>query len=280
MAGYEYYIRDDIAPSALGRMKLTDIRRYHVSGFVADQTKAGRGTVTVRGLVTLLGTVFASAVKDELISTNPARDVDRPRLDPDDLKPWEPEVVRVFLDRCSKHRLGALFEVAVLTGLRRGEITGLRWVDVDLVARKAVVRRNRVTVNGRVQEQKTKTKAGLRTWHCQTSLSRRCCPGSSGRPGGRGSSGGMAERGSRLHHGRRPGTRSGLHHAAIPEAPEGAWRGAIPAQLPWPEALCRVADAGLWVLTSPWCPNSSGTHRLRSPLTCTGTWSARLHQTR
>ena len=35
-------------------MKLTDIRRYHVKEFVADQTKAGRGAVTVRRLVTLL----------------------------------------------------------------------------------------------------------------------------------------------------------------------------------------------------------------------------------
>jgi integrase len=59
---------------------------------------------------------------------------------------------------------GALFEVAVLTGLRRGEITGLRWSDVGLTARKVIVRRNRVTVHGRVVEQNTpKTKAGLRT---------------------------------------------------------------------------------------------------------------------
>lgn len=72
--------------------------------------------------------------------------------------------MRVFLDRCAQNRLGALFEVAVLTGLRRGEITGLRWSDVDLAARKVAVRRNRVTVNGRVVEQNApKTKAGLRT---------------------------------------------------------------------------------------------------------------------
>ena len=55
MAGYEYYVTEDIAPSALGRMKLTDIRRYHVQDFVNDQTKAGRGTITIRRLVTLLG---------------------------------------------------------------------------------------------------------------------------------------------------------------------------------------------------------------------------------
>ena len=80
-------------------MKLTDIRRYHVSEFVDDQTKARRGTVTVQRLVTLLGTIFASAVKDELIPTNPARGADRPMLDRDRVKPWEPEQVRTFLER-------------------------------------------------------------------------------------------------------------------------------------------------------------------------------------
>jgi integrase len=164
MASYGHYITDDIAPSALGRMKLTDIRRFHVSEFVSDQAKAGRGAETVRKIATLLGTIFASALKDELISTNPARGVEKPKQDRDGVDPWEPDEVRIFLGRCARHRLGALFEVAVLTGLRRGEITGLRWSDVDLVARKIVVRRNRVTVNGRVQEQKNpKTKAGLRT---------------------------------------------------------------------------------------------------------------------
>ena len=77
--------------------------------------------------------------------------------------PGEPEEVRVFLDRCAQHGLGALFEVAILTGLRRGEITGLHWDDVGPGARKIAVRRNRVTANGRVLEQTTtKTKAGLR----------------------------------------------------------------------------------------------------------------------
>jgi integrase len=131
LAGYEYYVTEDIAPSALGRMRLTDIRRLNITEFVADQTKAGRGTVTVRRLVTLLGTIFASAVKDELISANPARGVDKPRLDGEAVKFWEPDQVRAFLGRCAQHRLGALFEVAVLTGLRRGEICGLRWSECE-----------------------------------------------------------------------------------------------------------------------------------------------------
>lgn len=163
-AGYGRYIAIDIAPSALGAMKLTDIRRYHVVAFITELTDAGRGAVTVRRIVSVLQTILGTAVRDELISTNPAQGVGKPKLDDSKVRPWEPDQVRTFLDRCAQHRLGSLFEVTVLTGLRRGEITGLRWGDVDLATRKVVVRRNRVIVNGRpVEQDATKTQAGLRT---------------------------------------------------------------------------------------------------------------------
>lgn len=162
-AGYARYIRDDIAPSALGGMRLTDIRRHHVNTFTADLTRAGRGPVTVRRILAELQTILASAVRDELIVGNPALGSDKPTTPRDAVHVWEQEHGRTFLRRCAEHRLEALFEVAVLTGLRRGEITGLRWSDMDLLARKVVVRRNRVTVSGQVQEQSTKTRAGLRT---------------------------------------------------------------------------------------------------------------------
>jgi integrase len=161
-ANYARYIRDHISPSQLGGMRLTDIRRHHINAFAAELTAAKRGAVTVRRILAVLGTIFASAQKDELISSNPAIGADKPVLGDGPVKVWEPDDVRTFLQRAAQHRLGPLFEVAVLTGLRRGELTGLRWSDVDLVARKIVVRRNRVTVDGRISEQSTKTKAGLR----------------------------------------------------------------------------------------------------------------------
>jgi integrase len=164
VAGYGRYITDDIAPSALGGMKLTDIRRYHISQFTDELTKSGRGAVTVRRILTLLGTILTSAVRDELISANPVLGADKPAVSDSPVKVWEPDQARVFLARCAQHRLGALFEVAILTGLRRGEITGLKWSDVDLTKRRIVVRRNRVSVRGRVIEQQTtKSRAGLRT---------------------------------------------------------------------------------------------------------------------
>lgn len=165
-ATYERYVRQDIVPSRLGEMRLTDIRRSHVNAWIADLTKAGRGAVTVRRALGCLQMIFSTAVREEIIPASPASRVDKPVVpDPDShVKHWEPEYLVEFFDRAGRHRLGPLFELITYTGLRRGEIAGLHWDDVDLVAREAVVKHNRLSVDGRVQEStSTKTRSGRRT---------------------------------------------------------------------------------------------------------------------
>jgi integrase len=146
-------VEQDIIPSRLGEMRLTDIRRSHVNAWVADLTAAGRGAVTVRRALATLRMIFSTAVRDEIIPANPAIMIDKPAVPNEDapVKVWEPAYTKEFFERCSRHRLGALFEETADTGLRRGEITGLHWADVDLDNRIIVVRHNRVSVDGRVQ---------------------------------------------------------------------------------------------------------------------------------
>tara|TARA_B100000749_G_scaffold275254_1_gene260630 strand:- start:15426 stop:15581 length:156 start_codon:yes stop_codon:yes gene_type:complete len=48
-----------------------------------------------------------------------------PVIDAHEFEPWTPEQVGAFLDRAAQHRLGALFEIAVLTGPRRAELLAL-----------------------------------------------------------------------------------------------------------------------------------------------------------
>jgi integrase len=161
-SNYRRHVEQDIIPSKLGKMMLTDIRRTHINQFTADLIKSGRGAVTIRRILARLHTILQTAVRDEIIQGNPASGVDKPALGDHLVEVWEPDDVRRFLQRSAQHRLGPLFEIAVLTGLRRGEICGLRWADVDLVKRKITVRHNRVTVDGKIVEQTAKTKAGLR----------------------------------------------------------------------------------------------------------------------
>jgi integrase len=162
LANYQRYVTQDIVPSRLGGMRLTDIRRSHVNAWVADLA-VGHGPTTVRRALATLRMIFSTAVRDEIIPANPALMVDKPAIPDGPVTAWEPEHIAVFLERCGRRRLGPLFELAVLTGLRRGEICGLHWADVDLAARTITVRHNRVSVDGRVQESTTKTRSGRRT---------------------------------------------------------------------------------------------------------------------
>jgi integrase len=162
LARYMQYVEQDIVPSKLGAMLLTSVRRAHVNAWVAELA-ATRGTVTVHRALATLRMILSAAVRDEIIGANPALMVDRPAVPDHPVTAWEPEHIAEFLERCGHHRLGPLYELAIYTGLRRGEICGLHWDDVDLAGRTIVVRHNRVSVDGRIEETTTKTRSGRRT---------------------------------------------------------------------------------------------------------------------
>lgn len=159
---YERYIRLDIVPSALGRMPISEIRRFHVAAFAQALSDAGRGAPTVHRIIAVVQSALRNAYEDQLIGDNPAIGVRLPRVQKAGMEPWTPEQAGQFLDAAAQHRLGALFEVVLFTGMRRGEVLGLRWADVDLAQRTVTVRANRVQVGGKVVEQTPKTKSGTR----------------------------------------------------------------------------------------------------------------------
>lgn len=143
LENYRRYAVQDILPASLAAMQLRDIRRRHVQAFADDLATTDRGNVTVRRIVAVLQGCLSSAVRDELIEDNPARDLDLPPLDTKRFEPWTPEQVGQFLDVAGDHRLGALFEVAVFVALRREELLSLRWANVDLSRRELGVRRSK-----------------------------------------------------------------------------------------------------------------------------------------
>jgi integrase len=74
------------------------------------------------------------AVREELVARNVARLVQPSAPDRTEIRPWTEGEARIFLAACRSHRLHALFVVALGLGLRRGELLGLRWIDVDFAA--------------------------------------------------------------------------------------------------------------------------------------------------
>ncbi|MDG4821898.1 tyrosine-type recombinase/integrase [Asanoa sp. WMMD1127] len=101
-----------------------------------------------------------SAVKAGLIPRNVAMDAELPRVDRHKVTPPEPEQYAALLDRIVNERLFPLVVVAGYSGLRRGELAGLKWEDVSLKTGRLVVRRQRVSVGYQVVEREAKTEAG------------------------------------------------------------------------------------------------------------------------
>jgi integrase len=144
----------------LGRFRLGELRPAHVDRMLRDLRGAGRGNATIRQIHAVLRSALTSARRAGLIASNPASDVSLGGPRPGRVRPWEPAELGAFLDHAASHRLGTLFEVLAMTGLRRGEALGLHWADVNLDEGYLVVRRQLVEVGGHAQEGTPKTRAG------------------------------------------------------------------------------------------------------------------------
>jgi integrase len=107
---------------------------------------------TVQRVGAMTHKAFEDAVRDDLIPDNPCDKAVLPRVDPNaqprDLRIWDADQVAAFLDHQRRRPLWPLWAVAVGTGMRRGELLGLRWRDVDLSASTLHVRRSLSVISG------------------------------------------------------------------------------------------------------------------------------------
>lgn len=74
-----------------------------------------------------------------------------------------PDQISIFLQHAKEDRLYIAFLLAVVTGLRRGEVMGLRWQDIDFEFKTASIRKNLVLVNNKPVLQDPKTQGSKRS---------------------------------------------------------------------------------------------------------------------
>lgn len=156
---YSRYLTGDVIP-ALGSKLLKDLQRADVAALVRGLQDDGRGATTVRRIHAVLSSALADAVQDGLLAENVAKGARLPRVDRQRVEVWTPEQAGKFLEAVAEHRLGPLFELAILTGMRRGELVGLRWSDVDLLTRTITVTTQLVLTSSGVVEGTAKTDSG------------------------------------------------------------------------------------------------------------------------
>jgi integrase len=159
---HEQIIRVHLTP-ALGWVKLKALTPVHVRTLHREKLDTGLAPATVRKIHSTLHKALSRAVADGLIPRN-AADVKAPRPAPDEMRPLSEAEARTFLDaaREAEDRFEALYVLAITSGLRRGELLGLRWDDADLDRGTLRVGRALVREGGRHVVGETKTRRGRR----------------------------------------------------------------------------------------------------------------------
>jgi len=153
---FEILIRVHITP-ALGKIPLRKLEPATIQKFLNERSKSGLSPQTVRHMRTVLRSALNQALKENVIARNPATLVDPPRIPHREIHPLSPDEARQLLKAGANDRLEAVLTVALSLGLRRGEILGLKWSDIDLEKRTIAVNRSLQRVEGRLTELETKT---------------------------------------------------------------------------------------------------------------------------
>ena len=144
------YLAENHIRLALGRVKLKNLNAMHLQGLYRDRLDFGLSASTVQKIHHVLRKALTQAVRWDLIARNPADNVKAPTPVPKEMHPLSAEQARQLLEAAQGDRLSALYVLAIHTGMRRGELLGLRWEDVDLDATTPTVRvRRTITRKGK-----------------------------------------------------------------------------------------------------------------------------------
>nr|WSW45378.1 site-specific integrase [Streptomyces sp. NBC_01001] len=135
---YEMHVRLYLLPmlgnKQLESLGVTDVRRFLLQ--LEKKTTAATAKESHR----VLRTSLTAACREELITRNVATLVEPPRAQSRELSPWSLDETLDFLAAARRDPLYAAFVLAIAMGLRRGELVGLRWSDIDLDKRVLYVR--------------------------------------------------------------------------------------------------------------------------------------------
>ncbi|MBP2657175.1 MAG: Phage integrase [Firmicutes bacterium] len=167
---YETMVRVHIKPS-IGNIPLQDLRPEHLQKLYNNKLKSGRikggglSPKTVGYIHTVLHMALKQATREQLVIRNVAELVNKPKQKKHEITPLTLDELKGFLNAVVEHRFFVPFLLECHTGLRRGELLGLRWQDIDF-------KQNTLTV----KQALIRTRQGLLMSEPKTQKSRRTIP--------------------------------------------------------------------------------------------------------
>jgi len=168
---YKGYIENHIKPNIgkiplikLSSLQLQKLYKKLLAGGRVDRIESkGLSVKTVRNIHQIIFSALNLAKEQKLISCNPAESCALPKLEHQEMKTIPAEQLASFLQEAKESGVFEMYYIELATGLRRGELLGLKWEDLDLDQGSLRVQRQVSRINGEVVEAPLKTKNSYRT---------------------------------------------------------------------------------------------------------------------
>ncbi len=165
VADYTNHVRKHIIPQ-IGHIQLAKLTPQDVEGLIQAVARKGLSVEMQRGTRKVLRSALTQAMKWGFVVRNVASLTDVPAAERFQAQPLTPEQALTLLDAAHGDRLLALYAAALLLGLRRGELLGLRWQDIDLDAgRLRVEVAQQISAGGKLELAAPKTERSRRKLH-------------------------------------------------------------------------------------------------------------------
>ncbi len=172
---YKGYIDNHIKPSIgkipLEKLTTMDLQKFYrkllTKGRVErieskDQPK-GLSSKTVRNINQVISSAMDFAIAQKIISENPCKAVALPKIEHKEMQTIPAEQLQAFLAEAKASGVYEMYYIELATGLRRGELLGLKWEDIDMKQGIIRVRRQIARIDGKIVEAPLKTKNSYRT---------------------------------------------------------------------------------------------------------------------
>ena len=165
------HIKPQIGSISLADLTSLDLQRFYkhlLDGGRVDRVEAkkkpkGLAPKTVRNIHQMIGSAYNLAIEQKLVSKNPTQGCALPKVEHKEMKTLTADQLSAFFREAKDSGVYELYYLDLATGLRRGELLGLKWTDVDLDRGILKIQRAISRQNGKVVEAPLKTKNAYRT---------------------------------------------------------------------------------------------------------------------
>ena len=168
--GNRLVIENHVKPF-MGHIQLQRLRPSTIQDYYTDlRVNKGLSANSIIKHHDMLNIAFKAAVKHEYIMRNPVQGVDRPKKIKHEVNIYTPEQMKRLLKLCEGDRLETTIKLGAYLGLRREEICGLKWEDIDWESQTLFICRARTQVGTETVEKETKTYASTRKLYIPEAL--------------------------------------------------------------------------------------------------------------